>query len=113
LYVPALVCGNALSEAACRGKAVADGAVLSVVDQSVSVRASASAGHYDRIMSWVGDAVASLLEDAHDAKDPSMVVRAAVETCLINSSRHLVHGGNRNEGVRQALLTLVPQKGRS
>jgi hypothetical protein len=109
LYVPALVCGNALSEAACRGKAVADGAVLSVVDQSISLRASAN----DTITPWVGDAVASLLEDARDAKNPSVVIRAAVETCLINCSRHLVHGGNRNEGIRQAILTFLPKTGRS
>jgi hypothetical protein len=111
LYVPPSVSVSVLTEAICRGKAVADGAVLSVVDQSVSVLASADAGHYDRITPWVGDAVASLLEDARDAKDPSMVVRAAVQTCLINASRHLMHGGSSDEGVRQALLTLVPKKG--
>jgi hypothetical protein len=109
LYVPTLVCLSVLSKATCRGKAVADGAVLSVVDQSISLRASAN----DTITPWVGDAVASLLEDARDAKNPSMVIRAAVETCLINCSRHLVHGGNRNEGIRQAILTFLPKTGRS
>jgi hypothetical protein len=113
LYVPVSVCVTVLTEAICRGKAVADGAVLSVIDQSVLVRASSNDGHYDKIIPWVGDAVANLLEDARDAKDPSMVVRAAVETCLVNCSRHFMHGGSGNEGVRQALLTLVPTKGRS
>jgi hypothetical protein len=41
--------------------------------------------------------VASLLEDAQDANDPSLVVRAAIETCLINYSGHFVHGGGRSE----------------
>jgi hypothetical protein len=102
-----------ISEATCRGKAVADGAVLSVVDESVSVRASANAGRYDMIAPWIGDAVASLLEDARDAKDPSMVVRVAFETCLINCSTHLVHGGNRNKGACHPFLTLVAETGRS
>jgi hypothetical protein len=99
LYVPPLGCVSVLSDPTCRGKAVADGAVLSVVDQSVSVRAFENAEHYDGIMPWVGDAVASLLEGAQDANDPSLVVRAAIETCLINCSGHFVHGGGRSEGV--------------
>jgi hypothetical protein len=91
-----------------RGKAVADGAVWSVVDQSVIVQASGSVRHPDDIVPWVGDAVASLLEDAQNVKDPTLVVQAAVQACLISCCKHLVISGYRDD---ENLLTLVPQAG--
>jgi hypothetical protein len=95
---------------------VADGAVYSVVDQSVSVGTSALAEQYDVIAPWVGKGVARLLEGARNATDHlRLVIEAAIQTCLINCCIHLLAPRMRNKKIEaeyQVLLALLHSTGR-